>query len=108
MKLIRTVLHPSGVNAVKEALAEVGVPILMRFEIREHDPTHPQMSLWRGDVYDAGLSRMELEMTVNDEDVDDVIDIIINTARESVGGDGHISVLPLEHRYDLKTGARTV
>ena len=52
--------------------------------------------------------KVELDMVVHDEDVDGVVRAIICAARTGRCGDGHVSVMPVEHRYEIRTGARDV
>ena len=52
--------------------------------------------------------RMAVEVVVDDDEVDAVVGTIIRLARTGEIGDGHVSVIPLEHRYDIRTGLREV
>jgi nitrogen regulatory protein P-II 1 len=58
-------------------------------------------------LYCLGFTpKVELNMVVHDDDVDCVVSAIISTARTGREGDGHVSVMPVEHRYEIRTGAR--
>ena len=45
-------------------------------------------------------------MVVHDDDVDEVIGAIMQSARTGKAGDGYVCVTPVEHRYNICTGQR--
>ena len=47
-------------------------------------------------------------VAVHDDDVDEAVEIFIRTARTGVEGDGYVSVFSVDHRYNIRTGARDV
>jgi len=51
---------------------------------------------------------MEIDVAVDDDDVDQVVDVIIKTARTGARDDGYVSVIPVEGRYEIRTGRRAV
>jgi nitrogen regulatory protein P-II 1 len=51
---------------------------------------------------------VEIEMVVHDDDVDRVVDAIIRAARTGTPGDGHVSVIAVDHRYAIHTGHRDI
>jgi nitrogen regulatory protein PII len=51
---------------------------------------------------------MAIDLVVHDDMVDDVIQAIIRTACTGRTGDGHVTVLPVEHRYNICNGQRDV
>ena len=51
---------------------------------------------------------MEVEVVVHDDEVEDVVSAIIRTARTGNIGDGHVLVLPVEHRFNIRNGDRDV
>jgi len=55
-------------------------------------------------VLSVGL--LELEMIVDDDQVDQIVGVILKTARTGTPGDGHVSISPIEHRYDVLSGHR--
>ncbi len=107
MKMIRGIVRPGKVDAVKAALAKVRVCALTVAEVHDHTPqVHPK-TVWLGHVYSLGFSiKHEMTFAVHDDDVDEAVDIFIRTARTGVEGDGHVSVISVDHRYNIRTGAR--
>ena len=65
--------------------------------------------MWRGHEYRLDSSmKMEIRIVVDDDDVDQAIEVIMRVARTGHAGDGHVCVLPVDHRYDISTGYRGV
>ncbi len=60
---------------------------------------------FRGEQYILHLPpKVKLELTVRDEDVDEVIEIILQQARTGEEGDGKIFVLPAAGATRIRTG----
>jgi nitrogen regulatory protein PII len=108
MKLIRSVIHPDKVDQVRQALKTLDVSWLTVTQVADHNPTKPHRMFWRGHAYEVGADRMEIDVAVHDDDVDQVVDVIIRTARTGEIDDGYVSVIPVEHRYEIRTGRRAV
>ena len=109
MKLIRTMLRPDKLDAVKDALEKTSVPSITFSEVKYRGPEKRHLIVFRGFQLPADyMEKVELEMVVHDDDVDRVVDVIMRTARTGIPGDGYVSVMPLEHRYSIHTGARDI
>jgi nitrogen regulatory protein P-II 1 len=108
MKLIRSVIHPDKIDQVKEALKTVEVSWLTTSQVSDHNPSKPHTMTWRGRRFDVGATRIEIDVAVHDDDVDQVVDTIMRSARTGEADDGYISVIPVEHRYEIRTGRRAV
>ena len=109
MKLVNSMVRPDKVEDVKSALNRLGIHGLTAREVRDYSPQKHPTQVWRGALYCQGYSvKTEISMIVNDDDVDDVVKAIIATARTGQPGDGDVSVRPIEHRYDVRTGQRNV
>ena len=52
------------------------------------------------------LQKVKFEMVVNDDEVDKVIDIIVNTTRTGEVGDGKIFISPIDEVVRIRTGER--
>ena len=78
-------------------------------EAKDHSPQNHAIAVWKGREYSLGASlKMEILVVVHDDDVDRAIDLIISGARTGLAGDGYVCVVPVEHRYDIRTGLREV
>ena len=108
MKLIRSVIHPDKVEDVKAALTKADVSWLTVTQVCDHNPQQAHTMMWRGRRFEIGAVRMEVDVAVHDDDVDRVVDVIIRTARTGGIDDGYVSVIPVEHRYEIRTGRRAV
>jgi nitrogen regulatory protein P-II 1 len=106
MKMISATIRPGKVDAVKAALEQVRICALTVTEVRDHAPQAHGSTVWRGHVYDLASSiKYELRFVVHDDDVDDVVDALVRTARTGEQGDGHVSVMAIDRRFDIRTGA---
>jgi nitrogen regulatory protein P-II 1 len=97
------------VEAVKEALRGVNVVAFAIAEALDHSPQAHETIVWMGRVRSIGSSlKMEIRLVVHDDDVDEGIDAIMRSARTGRMGDGHVCVVPIEHRYNISTGQRDI
>ncbi len=109
MKLISSIVRPERVVEIRSALRARGVQNTIVIELRDCGSYGHGASIWRGHEYTLSSSpRMAVEVVVDDDEVDAVVGTIIRLARTGEIGDGHVSVIPLEHRYDIRTGLREV
>ena len=109
MKVIRTMVRPDKLDAVKNALEDLRVRSLTVTDVKYRGPEKRHIVIFRGCTFPADFSeKQEIEVIVHDDEVDDVVDAIIRTARTGSTGDGHISVIPIEHRYSIHTGERDI
>jgi len=109
MKLIGSVVRPDKLEQVKAALERLHVVGMMVAEVHDHWPQDHGTTVWKGHEYKLGFStKMAIELVVHDDDVQDVVKVIINSARTGHVGDGFVSVVPIEHRYNIRNGERDV
>jgi nitrogen regulatory protein P-II 1 len=110
MKLIRSVVDPDKVDHIKDALDKLHVSGITLTHVRDHIPQQAQtVIVWRSRRFTSSFfEKVEIDITVEDDDVDAVVDVIMGAARTGHFGDGHVSVIPVEHRYVIRTGAREV
>ena len=108
MKMIRAMVRPGKLDALKDAL-EQAVPSITVIEVRYRGPERRPLLVFRGFQHPEDyLEKLEIEMVVHDDDVDQVVDTIIRTARTGKPGDGHVSVMPVEDCYSIHTGQRDI
>jgi len=107
MKLISSLIRLDKMEAVKEALGKVNIVAFATAEARDHSPQTQTTIAWMGHVRSMDFSlKMELRVVVHDDDVDEVIGAIMQSARTGKAGDGYVCVTPVEHRYNICTGQR--
>jgi nitrogen regulatory protein P-II 2 len=107
MKLIKCIIRPNKVEEVREALEKASVSGMTITEVRGHGRQKGHKAVYRGREYDVSLlPKTMIEMAVSDELVDEVIGLVMNTARTGDIGDGRIWVLSIEEGYNIRTAAR--
>src|SRR5437773_5655424 len=105
MKLIKTIVRPNKVDDVKDALGRLNISGMTVTEVRGHGKQKGHTAIYRGKEYNVSLlPKMEIEMVVPDEVVDDAVKAIIQAARTGEIGDGRVFVLPVGQIYRIRTG----
>ena len=111
MKLITAIIRPYQLDQVREALIAANITRITVGRVSGHG-VQKRTEIYRGKKIIPGLiSKVKVEIAVNDEFVDVTIDAIINAARSHNGhegeiGDGKIFVTPLEECIRIRTGER--
>lgn len=107
MKKIEAIIKPFKLDEVREALSEAGVFGLTVAEVKGFGRQKGHTELYRGAEYAVDfLPKIKIELAVNDDQVERIIEVIINSTRTGKIGDGKIFVLPLEQVYRIRTGER--
>ncbi|MGH9807532.1 MAG: P-II family nitrogen regulator [Terriglobia bacterium] len=105
MKYIIAVIQPHRLDAVRDALAEIGVRGLTVSEVRGFGRQKGQTEIYRGAEYAMQyVPKVKLEIAVDAEIADRVVEAVGNAARTGHIGDGKIFVLPLEGAMRVRTG----
>jgi nitrogen regulatory protein P-II 1 len=109
MKLVSSLVRACRLEAIKEALNGINVVALSVVEARDYAPQQHSTTAWMGRLYVLESStKLEVQVIVHDDDVDEVVDLVIRAARTGASGDGHICIMPVDHRYSISTGRREV
>ena len=107
MKLIKCIVRPSKVDDVREALEKASLSGMTITEVRGHGRQKGHKPIYRGREYDVSLlPKTMIEMAVPDDLVDEVIRVVLTTARTGEIGDGRIWVLHIDEGYNIRTAAR--
>jgi nitrogen regulatory protein PII len=105
MKLVTAIIKPFKLDDVRQALADVGVKGVTVTEVKGFGRQRGHTELYRGAEYVVDfLPKMKVEVAIDDELLEQVIEIISNTARTGKIGDGKIFVMPLEQVVRIRTG----
>ena len=89
MKLIIAIIQPYRIDAVREALTEVGVEGLTVSEVRGYGRQRGQKEIYRGAEYSVSyVPKLKLEIAVVAEKADEVVEAITRSARTGKIGDG--------------------
>ena len=109
MKLIKAIVRPNKVDDVKDALAKNSISGMTVSEVRGHGRQRGHSSVYRGSEYEVSLlPKMEIEIVVPDDIVEDAIDAIMEAARTGEIGDGRVFVIPVEQGRIIRTGEQDV
>ena len=105
MQKIEAVIQPSRLDAVKDALVELGVSGMTIFEARGHGRQKGHTEFYRGREYAVDLlPKVKLELVVTDDMVERTVQAIITAARTGKIGDGKIFVSNVEQVMRIRTG----
>lgn len=105
MKKIEAIVRPTKLEEVKTSLEDAGFSSLTIVDVKGRGQQKGVIQQWRGQEYRVDtLPKVKIELTVNDGDVDKVIDTIVSSARTGNIGDGKIFVLPVEKVVRIRTG----
>jgi nitrogen regulatory protein PII len=109
MKLIKAIVRPNKVDDVKGALEKLQISGMTVTEVRGHGKQKGHTAIYRGQEYNVSLlPKMEIEVVIPDQAVDEAVKAITEAARTGEIGDGRIFVLPVEQSYKIRTGEREV
>lgn len=105
MKLITAVIKPFKLDAVREALSEIGVQGITVTEVKGFGRQKGHTELYRGAEYVVDfLPKTKLEVAVADSQVDTIVETITKAAHSGKIGDGKIFVSALEQVIRIRTG----
>jgi len=107
MKKIESVIRPHLLDAVKNALQEVGVVGMTVSEVKGFGRQKGHTETYRGSEYKVDfLPKVKIEVAIAGELVQPAVDAIMKTARTGKFGDGKIFVTNLEDVVRIRTGER--
>ncbi|HHT9146725.1 MAG: P-II family nitrogen regulator [Candidatus Brocadiaceae bacterium] len=104
MKLIEAVIRPEKLDIVKDALTELGYPGMTVTAVKGHGNQKGISEIWRGTKYRVDLlSKIKIEITVKDTEVEKIVNTIISEAQTGSIGDGKVFILNVENVYRIRT-----
>lgn len=104
MLLIRAIVRPEKANEVMSELMEAGFPAVTKMDVFGRGK---QRGVIVGDVQYDEIPKEMLLMVVKEEDKDDVVKVVLRTARTGEKGnfgDGRIFISPVVDAYTISTG----
>src|SRR5215831_13164926 len=105
MQMIKSIVRPDKVDEVKQALTAINVSGMTVSEVRGHGNQKGHTAIYRGQEYAVSLlPKMEIEVVVPDQIVDETVRTIIAAARTGEIGDGRVFVVPVSRSYRIRTG----
>jgi nitrogen regulatory protein P-II 2 len=105
MKMVTAVIKPFKLDAVREALSEIGMQGITVTEVKGFGRQKGHTELYRGAEYVVDfLPKIHLEIALTEEHLDAAVDAIRNAANAGEVGDGKIFVKDLEAVIRIRTG----
>jgi len=105
MKKIEAIIKPFKLEAVKDALSELGIHGMTVTEVKGFGRQKGHTEIYRGSEYTVDfLPKMKIEMVLSDPQVEPAITAIINAAKTGKIGDGKVFVWTIENAYRIRTG----
>lgn len=107
MKMISAVIKHFRLDDVRDSLVKAGVEGMTIIEVKGFGKQKGHVEVYRGAKYEVNLlPKVKLEVAVTDDKVEEILDVIINSARTGEIGDGKIFVYPLEDAIRIRTGEK--
>jgi nitrogen regulatory protein P-II 2 len=105
MKMIVAIIRPEKLEAVQTALAGVDVYLMTASDVRGCGRQRGYKEQFHGSAAMIRLlSKVKLEIAVNEAYVKPAVDAIMKAAYSGNIGDGKIFVIALEECYRIRTG----
>jgi len=107
VKLVTAIIKPHKVDEVKAALETFGIQGLTVSEANGYGRQRGHTEVYRGAEYTVDLvPKIRIEVLCDDADVDDVVDVVVTSARTGRIGDGKVWSTPVDHVVRVRTGER--
>ncbi len=105
MKKIECVIRPMRVDAVKEALSELGIMGMTVIDVRGYGRQRGRTEKYRGNTYVVNLlPKVKIEVVIPDDREDAVVDALLEAARTGEVGDGKLFISTVERAVRIRTG----
>lgn len=109
MTKIEAIIQPSKLEAVKEALLEIGVEGMTIIEVRGHGRQKGHTEIYRGREYTVDLlPKIKLELVLTDEMVERAVETIVAITRTGRIGDGKIFLSRIDDAIRIRNDERGV
>ncbi|MFC0315136.1 P-II family nitrogen regulator [Gordonia phosphorivorans] len=107
MKLITAIIKPFTLEEVKSGLEQLDIVGMTVSEVQGYGRQKGHTEVYRGAEYAVDfVPKVRVEVVVDDEDVDQVVDVIVESARTGKIGDGKVWITPVESVVRVRTGER--
>lgn len=107
MQMIEAVVKPQKVDAIKTALATIGILGVTAIECKGFGRQMGHTERYRGAKLDVGfVPKIMLRICVKNADLEKAVQVITETARTGEVGDGKIFTYPVSTVIRIRTGER--
>lgn len=105
MKKVQAIIKPFKLDDVKDALTEIGIKGMTISEVKGYGRQKGHTEIYRGAEYVVDfIPKVNIEIVVTADMVDQVVDTIRTAANTGKIGDGKIFVIPIERIVRVRTG----
>ncbi len=107
MQMIEAVVKPSKLDAIKTALAAIGILGVTAVECKGFGRQMGHTERYRGAKLDVGfVPKVLLKVCVKQQDCSKAVQAIVEAARTGEVGDGKIFVYPVASVLRIRTGEK--
>lgn len=107
MQKLEAFIQPSKLDAVKDALIEIGINGMSITDVRGHGRQKGHTELYRGREYSVDLlPKIKLELVVPDNLLEKALQAIIKAAKTGKIGDGKIFVTRVDEAVRIRNEER--
>jgi nitrogen regulatory protein P-II 1 len=107
MTKVEAIIQTARLDAVKNALHEVGVEGMTVIEVRGHGRQKGHTEFYRGREYSVDLiPKIKLEMVLADDMVEKAVQAIVGSARSGKIGDGKIFLSRVDDAIRIRNDDR--
>jgi len=105
MKMVKAIIKPERLEFVKKALEDKGYIGMTISEVKGRGEQKGIVLQYRGKLMSVDmLPKVQIEIVIRDENLDDLIATITGAARTGKIGDGKIFVMPVKKTIRIRTG----
>ncbi|HEY8669008.1 MAG TPA: P-II family nitrogen regulator [Tepidisphaeraceae bacterium] len=107
MQMIEAIIKPHKLDAVKAALAKLGMLGVTAIECKGFGRQMGHTERYRGAKMDVGfVPKVLLKVCVKSEETTKAVEAIVESARTGEVGDGKVFVYPIAEVIRIRTGDR--
>ena len=107
MKKIEAIIQPHRMEAVKEALKDIGIDGMTLTEVRGHGRQKGHKEVYRGQEYEVDLlPKVKFELVVPAERTEEIIACLTGAARSGKIGDGKVFVYDVAEAIRIRNDDR--
>src|ERR1700730_711720 len=107
VKKIEAIVKPFKTEAVRDALAEIGIEGMTLSEVKGFGRQKGHSEIYRGSEYTVDfLPKMKFEIVVPDDRAQRAVEVILQSAKTGKIGDGKVFVSEVEQAIRIRTDER--
>ena len=107
LKKIEAIIREDKVNDVREALKKIGIVGMNMIEIRGHGRQGGISLVGRAGSYQVDmLTKIQINIILSENNLENTIEAILNSARTGEPGDGIIFIYPVDEVVRIRTRER--